>query len=283
MGGNKSPVASRGTEVTLVANFPRPTAWGARGKATGDAAEIAVMKTGKWHPTVDDFMEVAQVPSTGQKRRLTEIFTVDNVGEMLGAILDLGSGNKARRKKHSIKRLNLISHGIAQLGKPALYGLGGTIADNGDCSINLSVAETPQDPNGPMRGGLDESVLNWLDTTAKSLRDDCRARFREDGEIGLVLCNSGGVPLGFSSQQLMPKLGQTFNVRVRGFDDEIYYDNTFDGAKNRFTDRNQTKIGRSSSNPSGIGYFCEVKVAARFAGKHLEFNKSFAKPTKPTP
>jgi hypothetical protein len=279
----KSPVvATRGTEVTVVANFPRPAAWKTRGTAGGDAAEIAVMNAKNWHPTTDDFLIVANVPNTGQKKALTEVFTINNVGELLGAILNL-KGNTPTRPKNSIKRLNIISHGIARIGKPALYGMAGTIRANGDCLLNLSVPETTADPSGPLKGGLDESVLAFLDSTAKSIRDDCRARFREDGEIGLILCNSAGVPLGISSQQLMPQLGKTFNVTVRGYDDEIFYDNTFNLTTNRFIKRDQTKIGATSSNPTGDGYFCDVKVAKAFAGEHLKFNKDVAKPAKPNP
>jgi hypothetical protein len=283
-GGKKSPaVPPRGTEVTVVANFPRPAAWGQRGTAAGDAAEIALMTTKKWHPTTDDFLAVANVPNTGQRKPLTTVFTINNVGEMLGAILDLDASGKPRRALHSIKRFNIISHGIAVIGKPALYGMAGTIKDNGDCFINLSIPEVPSNPNAPMGGGLDESVLDWLNNTAKSLRDDCRARFRDDGEIGLVLCNGAGVPLGFSSQQLMPLLGKAFNVRVRGFDDEIFYDNTFDTTTNRLKTRDLTKIGATSSNPEGPGYLCDVTVAPAFAGLHLAFNKDVPKPSTPTP
>jgi hypothetical protein len=283
LGKKKSPgVPPRGSEVTVVANFPRPAAWGTRGSPAGDAAEVQLMKNKTWHPTIDDFMVVANVPNTGQTRPLTTVFTVNNVGEMLGAILDLDGGGKPRRPKNSIKRLNIISHGIAQIGKPALYGMAGTIKADGSCFINLSVPEDPSNPNAPMAGGLDESVLFWLDNTAKSLRDDCRSRFREDGEIGLILCNSAGVPLGFSSQLLMPTLGKTFNVRVRGYDDEIVYDNTFDSTP-RFHARDLTKIGQGTANPEGQGYFCDVKVGQAFAGLHLQFNKDVPKPATPTP
>ena len=236
-----------------------------------------------WHPTTDDFLTVANVPNTGQRKPLTSVFTIKTVGEMLGAILDLDPAGKPRRPVHSIKRFNIISHGIARVGKPALYGMGGTIKDDGSCFINLSIPENPGDPNAPMGGGLDESVLNWLDTTAKSLRNDCRDRFRDDGEIGLILCNSAGVPLGFSSQLLMPALGKTFNVRVRGFDDEIVYDNLFDTTTNRIKTRDLTKIGQGTANPEGPGYLCDVTVAPALAGLHLAFNKDVPKPATPTP
>ena len=283
-GGKKSPaVPTRGTEVTVVGNFPRPAAWGTRGSASGDAAEVPLMLAKTWHPTTDDFLTVANVPNIGQKKPLTRVFVIDNVGEMLGAILDLDAKGKPRRPLQSIKRFNIISHGIAQIGKFALYGMAGTIRDNGDCFINLSIPENNNDPNAPMGGGLDESVLDWLDTTAQSLRNDCRDRFRKDGEIGLILCNSAGVPLGFASQLLMPRLAKTFNIRVRGYDDEIVYDNLFDTQTKRIKKRDLTKIGQGTNNPEGSGYFCEVKVAKAFAGLHLEFNKNVDKPSKSSP
>jgi hypothetical protein len=279
----KSPaVPPRGTEVTLVADFPRPATWFKRNTAAGDAKEIAVMRAKGWHPTTDDFMVVAQVPNTGKKR--TEIFTVHNVGEMLGAILDLGSGDVARRPKRSILRLNIISHGIAQPGKPTLCGLGGTIEDDGTCKVNLSVSER-SGPQAPMRGGLDESVLAWLNSTAASIRDDCRERFREDGEIGLVLCNGGGVDLSPVSQQFMPALARTFNVRVRGYDDEVLSDNTFDEQTLRFVERDLTKIGKRERTATsfGFGYFCAVPAPEKLAGKHLEFNRDASKPAPAKP
>jgi len=135
-----------------------------------------------------------------------------------------------------------------------------------------------------MGGGLDESVLAWLDGTGKSVRDDCRARFRDDGEIGLILCNSAGVPLGLASQMVMPQVGRAFNVRIRGYDDEIRYMSEFDEATSKFTRRNWTRIGKGDfGSGAGIGYFCEVKVDQKYAGAHLAFNKDYAKPATPTP
>ncbi len=277
----RSPVVpSRGTEVTLVADFPRPKAWGKRGTKSGDAAEIAVLQAGGWHPTTDDFMQVANVPNTGHKGKpLTEIIKIKTMGEFLGAILGTGAGGKPTRPKHSIKRLNLISHGIGEPGREPLYGLSGEIKANGDCFLNLSVPENG-DPNAPMAsGGIDQSVLQWLNGSAKSIRDECRERFREDGEIGLILCNGAGAPLAILASLLMPEMGKAFNVRMRGYDEEIVYDNTFNA--NSFVSRDLTRI--KSQTQSGIGYFCAVPVAKPLAGLHLKFTKDIAKPKTPKP
>jgi hypothetical protein len=283
--GKKSAgVPKRGVEVTVVADFPRPKAWGVLGSKAGDAAEIPLMKANTWHPTTADFLVVANVPNTKRKQPLTEVMVITNFGELLGAILKLNANGDPKRPVRSIKRLNIISHGIAQAGKFALYGMGGTIEDNGACLINNSVPEDPNNPNAPMGGGLDESVLSWLDHTGKGLRDDCRARFRDDGEIGLILCNSAGIPLGPASQMLMRQVGQSFNVKIRGYTDEIYYPSEFDEKAKKITRRDYTRIGKGGIDGSaGLGYFCDVVVPPEYAGEHLRFNREYDKPKTPTP
>lgn len=271
-------VPPRGTEVTLVADFPRPKAWLGRGSRAGDRIEIDLMKAKQWHPTTDDFMVVANVPNQGKKR--TEIFNVRTVGEMLGAILDLGKDGKPKRKKGSIKRLNLISHGTPLPGNLAgmLYGLSGTIKDDGACFINSAVIERDDDPNAPMTGGgMDLTTIDWLNTTARSIRDDCRACFREDGEIGLILCNGGGSPFSVLSQQMIKKMATTFNVLARGFDDEVIYENDFDDAKSKLFNRDQTRIN-APGKLGGVGYFCAVDVPKALAGEHLKFTHDEPKP-----
>ena len=135
-----------------------------------------------------------------------------------------------------------------------------------------------------MGGGLDESVLEWFDGTGKGLRDDCRARFRDDGEIGLILCSSAGIPLGPASQMLMRQVGQSFNVKIRGYTDEIYYPSDFDEKAKKILLRDYTRIGKGGIDGSaGLGYFCDVDVPPKYAGKHLMFNREYEKPKTPTP
>ena len=229
----KSPaVPARVVEITLVGKFPRPAAWGKRGTPAGDAAEIKLLETKprNWHPCTEDFQDVAKVPNT--QRSMTQIYNpLSNIGELLGAILDLGSGNTPRRPERSIKRLNLISHGLGAAGREPIYGLSGEIEDDGTCFLFGSVPEGagPNGANAPMDSrGIDGQLLHWLNTTAKDLRDQCRARFREDGEIGLVLCNSGGNAFATNVAMLRGQLAKTFNVAVLAYDDEIYYHQYFD-------------------------------------------------------
>jgi hypothetical protein len=281
--GNQSAgVPGRGVEVTVVGDFPRPKAWGVMGSKAGDAAEIPLMKARTWHPTTKDFLAVANVPNTGLKKPLNEVILISNFGELLGAILKLDSKGDPTRPLRSIKRLNIISHGIAQGGKFALYGMGGTIDDNGACRIYKSVPEDPKNPNAPMGGGLDESVLEWLDGTGMGIRDDCRARFRDDGEIGLILCNSAGIPLGPASQMLMGQVRTSFNVKTRGYSDEIYYPSDIDEQTMRILRRDYTRIGKGGIDEhAGLGYFCDVKVPDQYAGRHLKFDRERDKPSSP--
>jgi hypothetical protein len=277
-------VPGRGVEVTAVGDFPRPKAWGVMGSKAGDAAEIPLMKAKTWHPTTKDFLAVANVPNTGLKKPLTEVILITNFGELLGAILKLNSQGDPTRPLRSIKRLNIISHGISQAGKFALYGMGGTIDDDGTCRIHASVPESSSNPNAPMGGGLDASVLEWLDGTGLGIREECRARFRDDGEIGLILCNSAGIPWGFASQMLMGEVAKSFNVKTRGYKDEIYYPSEFDEKTMRILRRDYTRIGKGDiDEKAGLGYFCDVKVPDQYAGRHLEFNKNHDKPAPSSP
>jgi hypothetical protein len=82
---------------------------------------------------------------------------------------------------------------------------------------------------------------------------------------------------------LMPAMARTFHVKVRGYDDEVFYDNPFDTTTRRFVDRDLTRIGRNPGKPLGHGYFCAVQVAERFAGRHLEFNVDKKRPATPSP
>jgi hypothetical protein len=265
----KSPaVPPRVVELTLVGTFARPGSWGRRGTPQGDEKEWELMQAKTWHPCTEDFQEVANVPNT--QRKLTTVFNpIRSIGDFLGAILDLGaSGGEPRRPKRSIKRLNLISHGLGASGVPPIYGLSGEIAADGGCSLFGSLPEHG-DPNRPMNSrGIDEALIEWLDTTAKDLRDQCRERFREDGEIGLVLCNSGGNSFALNVGILRGKLENTFQTKVRAYDDEIVYHAYHQGG--RFVRRNHTSIGMSGAQ--GAGYFCAVSVPDALAGKHLKFN-----------
>ena len=273
-------VAARGTELTIVCTYPRPGAWGKLGTADGDAKEIAILQSGKWHPTTDDFLHVANVPNRGSKSAPTEIFEVKTVGEFLGAIMFKGGGD---RKDATLARVNIIGHGSASLGKDTLIGLSGRIADNGDCFLNLSVPDDPADPNAPMSGGgFDESVTTWLDTTAKSVRDTARKKLRPDATLALILCNGGGTALSAIASRLIQQLANCFNVTTKGYNEEIDYQTTFDTVTKRIIERSNTAIGATSTQPHLPGYPCHVVVPTALAGTHLAFQVTKT-PAKSTP
>jgi hypothetical protein len=260
---------ARVVELTLVGSFPRPKEWKGRGTPAGDAEEIRLMEAEAWHPCTEDFQQVANVPNTNGK--LTTVFKpMKSIGDVLGAILDLGSdGGEPRRAPGTIKRLNLISHGLGESGRQPLYGLSGTIAADGGCFLDGSKHEGG-DPNRPMASpGIDEGLIEWLNTSAAGLRDQCRERFRADGEIALIMCNSGASTAAMNVGNLAMQLARTFQVPVLTFGDRVVYHNVF--LNGRITTRNRTSVGKYGEQ--GLGYECAVSVPAELAGKHLKFSK----------
>jgi hypothetical protein len=67
------------------------------------------------------------------------------------------------------------------------------------------------------------------------------------------------------------QVGQSFNVKIRGYADEILL-------------RDYTRIGKGGIDGSaGLGNFCDVDVPPEYAGKHMMFNREYEKPKTPTP
>lgn len=278
----KSPIVpARVVEITLVGTFSRPASWQRRDTPQGDAAEIKLMQAGTWHPCTEDFLAVANVPNA--RAKLTTVHDpIGTFGQVLGAILDTADdGETHRRAPRSIKRLNLISHGLGESGRTPIYGLSGDIADDGGCFLHGSLEEAGT-PGRPLQSrGIDEALLDWLDTRQPELRDQCRQRFREDGEIGLILCNSGGSSFARNVANLAQRLARTFDVAVLAFDDEVVYHSYFE--HERFVRRDLTSVGQSGTQ--GRGYACAVPVPKELAGTHLRFSPtaSVAKPAKSAP
>ncbi len=260
-------VAQRWVEITAVARYPRPAAWG-----NTDAKEIALMtppapgKRAPWHPGTIDFEAVARTPG----RRVTEIWDVENLDALLGAICKYKQKSGIpTRDKNSIKRLNIISHANGGIGIVPLFSLSGEIEEDGTCRMNPSEQANPNDINdlSPLDGGIDESVMEWMNTSPKGIRyrDEARQRFTKDGQIGLIMCRVG---VGALASKLMKDMANVFQVEVLGFDDEVWYAPTHENGV--ITKRNITAIGQNGTR--GEGYFCAVKVPAARAGEHLRFN-----------
>lgn len=264
----KTPaVPDRGIEVTVIASYPRPRAWGTFGSPAGDAEEIRLSNAGTWHPTSDNFRIVANTPNQF-KRNLTEVFDVSTVGEFIGAFTQK---NGKDRPPKSVARVNIVAH-----GNPGLIGLSGTLDDAGNVSLASSRRETAADPFAPSNGGgLDASVASWLNGSGKPFRTLARNVLRDDAELHLILCN-GGLGRGVA---LMQDLAMALNLVVRGFSDAVFCHFTFDATKIR--ERNITSIGRNGRQ--GPGYQCFVKVPPAFAGDHLKPDRSAAKPQTPAP
>jgi hypothetical protein len=241
------------TELTVVATFPRPKAWG-----VGDKKEIAVLNAGNWHPTEKDLLAVAHTPnlisSTRQVLRSpprTEVLRIGNVSELLGAITKKGGRS---RPDGSIRRLNIISH-----GDPGIIGLTGEVDASGNVFFKPSNHASPLDSET-----LDDGVLSLLNEGALcSLRDQARAKFSKDGEIALILCNGGAGPIKFT-------LGQTFGVRVKAYSDAVHYEPVLNKAGTQIIQRNLTS--KTKKGPFRPGYPCVVSVPAGLDGQHLSFD-----------
>jgi hypothetical protein len=264
----KTPaVPDRGIEVTVIASYPRPRAWGAFGTSAGDAVEIRLAGAKTWHPTTDNFRIVAGTPNQF-KKGLTEVFDISTVGEFIGAFTQK---NGKDRPAKSVGRVNIVAH-----GNPGLIGLSGSLDDAGNVSLANSRRETASDPFAPSSGGgLDASVASWLNGSGKPFRTLARNVLRDDAELHLILCN-GGLGRGLA---LMQDLALSLNLVVRGFSDAVFCHFTFAGQ--RILERNITSIGENGSQ--GKGYQCFVKVPQAFAGDHLKPDRSAAKPQTPAP
>ncbi|MGB7292650.1 MAG: hypothetical protein WBD99_10800 [Thermodesulfobacteriota bacterium] len=260
-------VAAAQDEVSVIAKYPRPKAWGTFGTAAGDLAEIQTSNTSgsHWSPTSDYFRIVARTPHQ-HKKGITEIFEVETLGEMLGAMLTDANGNA--RKKHSVRRFNIFAH-----GNPGLIGLSGTVSATGD--VTLGTSSEPSDPL--KRHRIDTSVINFLNESGKALRDQAREKFLPNAEIALILCNGGVGP----GMLLALDLAKTFHVTVQAYEEEIFYRFDFNTSTNRIIDRNITSVGEKGKQ--GKGYLCAVSVPAALAGTHLQFTKTAPKPSKKSP
>ena len=190
-----------GDEVSVLGDFPMP--W------DGNlAAEKAAAAADEWHPGTRSFRVVAGTPNSGQTR--TQVFDVGSIGEVLGAIL--GPPNKPR-SNNSILRLNIITH-----ANPGLIGLRGKIDANKALVMELAADD---DQGAPFAGGLDASVLTFLDANpaGRVLRDQLRAKFKDKAQILLFLCN-GGLGKGVA---LAIDVSRCLNVRVLAYTDPIGY------------------------------------------------------------
>lgn len=114
-----------GNEMTLVCDYPKPDAW----RREADEARANLEK--RWDPDAESFMAVAETPKTRKGQPATEVIKIRTLGDLVSAVLGVSVEDLARpgnydivptRPEESIRRLNIIGHGM-----DSLVGLSGTI------------------------------------------------------------------------------------------------------------------------------------------------------------
>jgi hypothetical protein len=200
-------------EITFVSDFPNP--W--KGQPAEELKHIKGENGEKWNPSIDDFLAVAN-----HKKGKTKIVEISNFSGFLGGIQHEGGTSKTR----VIKRINIITHATS-----GLIAFSGTI-DANTAGVTLN---NEQAWDGPKKG-LDVAALNKLHEPSMSgLLADLQGKFCDGAEVFFYACNSGqGVNLA-----LFQDFAKTFRVKVRGFDDSIWYLPT----KTTPIDRNFTDLG----------------------------------------
>lgn len=258
-------VPARPIELTLIAQYDNP--WSSPGE------ELQAVSLHKWHPTINDFEAVANVPNHG-RRTLTMVKRLGRFDEFLGAIIKVNETQV--RATHSIGRLNLITHASS-----GLISLSGTVTREGGCDLGRFDFS-----NALASLGMDSSAMSWLNTTeeGKGYRDAAREKFTEDAEIWIIACNGA---VGTSVGVVLDMSG-TFGVKVAAYDDVISY---WPVGNDTAIDRARTSIGfikdakgnyvPKPEHPIGRGYYCWVKVPPSLAGTHLQSAKVQKMPLLP--
>lgn len=203
-------------EITIVGSFKNPFA--------SRADEIKAMKENRWEPSTDDFVDVAGTA-----------LTVDHFHTIFGAILV--EGNK-ETKAGSIKRINIFTH-----ANPSMIAFSGQISSVGamaSVTLRTNGAMTPGDLQALTQGQTFNVASKNKTIAAKTFTlDDIRRRFAKDAVIVLYACKSG-IDSGF-----LQEIADTFQVKVRGFNDLVGYFPTFDeGSKS--INRRHVGIGRNA-------------------------------------
>jgi hypothetical protein len=255
-----------GVEINFIGNYPRPAEWGVFRSAAGDAAEIEVDARGKreekdesgndvhWSPTTEYLRIIGKTPG--------DTFEVLNnkqtVGGLFGAILNDKDG-KTRPKK-SVRRVNIISH-----GRSGLIGLDGTVSKDGVVRLGASVAERPGDPDSPMEStAIDQSVIDWLNGNAQSVRDDVREKFTDNADILLFLCDGGSA----AGLLMLNNLATALGVLIRAYKQPVHY--MFEFKNGRITNRNLTATSATSEHKAG--YPTTRAVGKDQRGEHMTPN-----------
>ena len=251
MAAKKTCAAPPATELTLIPTYRSPYVVGSK-RERNAAVNTATNGPGKdkWEPCTDDFRAVVATPKLSGCA-VTNIKKVHDVDGIMNAILAF--------PEHSIRRLNLISH-----GGPDMIGLEGTIETDG--TVTLNAGDYDDEEAGPYgaRSYLNTGVLADLnrDPTNRIRRDRVRKRFlSRDSEFHLLCCHQA---IG-TGVMLLNELSWTFDIRVCATSEAIWYHPETNATQ--ITRRNLTSLGANGT--VGQGYYCFVPVDPGLDGSHL--------------
>jgi hypothetical protein len=215
---SKNSQATAAREINVVANFANPF------KTT--AEEVKAMQEGRWEPSADDFRAVAGAS-----------VTVDSYLQLLAVTLVDGDHETANG---SIGRINIFTHANSDL-----IALKGTLSAGGMTTqvfldVNSAISEDTLDilnkPGLPFTVNAKSKQISSKQFTLA----DVRKRFSPNALIVIYACHTG------VQSAFLQRIADTFQVRVRGFDDVIGYFPRFE-EPDRVTNRRQTGVGHNST------------------------------------
>jgi hypothetical protein len=215
-------------EISVFGSFDNP--W------KNQADEADAMAHDSWEPTSDDFQAVAG--NSGVK--------VTSWKGLMQVVLTNGDAESAAG---SISRVNIFTHANSNL-----IALAGHVRPtNAAPSVTLTVdSAISEDTLDQLDSGITMNVVSKNKTLAskKFVMDDVRKRFTKDAVIVIYACH-GAVDTAF-----VQRIANTFQVKVRAFNEVIGYYPAFDyadaAAKRPARVTNRRKVG--------VGYNSKVKV-----------------------
>jgi hypothetical protein len=202
----------------VVATFINPF------KTTAD--EVKAMKEGRWEPSSDDFRAVAGTS-----------VTVNNYLQLLAVMLVDGDHETGAG---SIGRINIFTHAnsdlIAMSGRVAASGMTTQVFLDVSSAISEETLDLLNKPGLPFTVQAKSKKISSKQFTLA----DVRRRFAPNAVIVIYACHTG------VQGTFLQRIADTFQVRVRGFDDVIGYFPAFE-EPDRVTNRRRTGVGHNST------------------------------------
>jgi hypothetical protein len=213
----KSSQSPATKEINVVASFSSPF------KTT--AEEVTAMKENRWEPSTQDFRAVAG-----------DAVTVDNYLQLLAVALVDGDSETANG---SIGRINIFTHAnsdlIAMKGTIRAGGMTTNVSLDVASAISEDTLDALNQPGVPFNVQARSKKISSKQFTL----GDVRKRFAPNAMIVIYACHTG------VQGTFLQRIADTFQVRVRGFDDVIGYFPNFE-EPDRVTNRRRTGVGHNS-------------------------------------